>query len=159
MNFVIEKRKSLKSSKMKKLMLTLSAVVAFAFASLAQTAPVDSSKMAEITFDKLVSDYGKLAYAADGTTKFVFKNTGKSPLILSNVQASCGCTVPEWPKEPVEPGASKVINVTYNTRRVGMFDKTITVYSNAKNGVVTLKIHGEVEPEAVQPAAQPTPAK
>ena len=147
---------------MKKLFITLFAVAACAFASFAQdqpaAAPVDSSKMAEITFDKIVNDFGKIPYSGNGTTKFTFKNTGKSPLILSNVQSSCGCTVPTWPKEPVAPGESKSIDVTYNTTRVGGFTKQITVYSNAKNGTVYLTIKGEVEPQPT-PAAEPTPAK
>jgi len=112
--------------------------------------------MSEITFDNTVHDFGKIAYASDGSTKFTFKNTGKSPLVLNNVQSSCGCTIPEWPREVVEPGASKSITVTYNTRRTGSFTKTVTVYSNAKNGTVYLTIKGEVLPE--EPAATPAPA-
>jgi len=150
---------TLKINEMKKLFVTLFALASFAFVSHAQTAaPVDSTKMPEITFDKVVNDFGKLPYSGNGATKFTFKNTGKTPLILSNVQSSCGCTVPEWPKEPVAPGESKVINVTYNTTRVGGFTKQITVYSNAKNGTVYLTIKGEVEPQAPQ-AAEPQPAK
>ena len=147
---------------MKKIFVTLFAIAACTVASFAQTqsttAPVDSSKMPEITFDKIVNDFGKIPYSGNGSTKFTFKNTGKTPLILSNVQSSCGCTVPEWPKEPVAPGESKVINVTYNTTRVGAFTKQITVYSNAKNGTIYLTIKGEVEQQTT-PAATPTPAK
>lgn len=137
-------------------------VALFGLASMAQTqpaaTPVDSASMSEIVFDNVVHDFGKIPYASDGSTKFTFKNTGKSPLVLTNVQSSCGCTVPEWPKEPVEVGGSKFINVTYNTRRTGVFTKTITVYSNAKNGTVYLTIKGEIEPEVTTPAPAVTPA-
>ena len=66
-------------------------------------------------------------------------------MILSNVKSSCGCTIPEWTKEPIMPKASGVIKVKYNTTRVGTFQKSITVYSNAKNSPVVLTIKGEVE--------------
>ena len=143
---------------MKKLIVTFFMVAAYGLVSMAQTqpaTPVDSSKMSEITFDNIVHDFGKIEFAGDGTTKFNFKNTGKSPLVLNNVQSSCGCTIPEWPREVVEPGASKTITVTYNTRRTGVFTKTVTVYSNAKNGTIYLTIKGEVGPE---PATTPAPA-
>ena len=144
---------------MKTLLTTLCAIAFFAFAANAQTTqPVDSSKMPEITFDKTTHDFGKIAYAGNGATNFTLKNTGKTPLILSNVQSSCGCTVPEWPREPIAPGESKAIKVTYNTTRVGGFTKQITVYSNAKNGTIYLTIKGEVEPQPT-PAATEQPAK
>ena len=148
---------------MKNLFLTLCMVAGLSTASFAQTptttvtaaAPIDSTKMPEITFDKLVNDFGKLPYDGNGKCKFTFTNTGKTPLVLTNVQASCGCTIPTWPKEPIEPGKSNVIDVSYNTKRVGGFDKTVTVYSNAKNGTVYLKITGEVQPEVPAPAPAP----
>ncbi len=74
---------------------------------------------------------------------FSFTNTGKVPLILNDVKASCGCTTPEWTKEPVLPGKNGTIRVTFNPKnRPGSFSKTIQVNSNADLPVVTLAIRG-----------------
>lgn len=98
----------------------------------------------EIYFEKTVHDYGELKKDSDGSCEFTFKNTGKEPLILSNVKSSCGCTVPTWPKEPVLPGGSEVIKVVYDTKNVGVISKTVTVTSNAKTNPVVLNIKGNV---------------
>ncbi|MBK5246089.1 MAG: DUF1573 domain-containing protein [Peptostreptococcaceae bacterium] len=97
-----------------------------------------------IVFVKTVHDYGTIVQGADGNSEFKFTNKGKSPLILSNVKASCGCIVPEWPKEPILPGKTGVIKLNYNTKIPGTFSKTITVNSNAKNATVILQIKGNV---------------
>lgn len=97
-----------------------------------------------ITFAKMEHDYGTIEQNADGNCEFKFTNEGKEPLILSNVRSSCGCTVPTWPRQPILPGQSDVIQVKYDTKRVGLISKTITVYSNAKEAQVTLKIKGNV---------------
>ena len=98
-----------------------------------------------IKFDKTVHDYGTLQQHGDGKCEFKFTNTGKEPLILSNVRSSCGCTVPTWPRQPILPGQSEVIKVKYDTKRVGMINKSIHVYSNAKVSTLTLKIKGKIE--------------
>jgi len=106
-----------------------------------------------ITFEKETHDFGKIN-EADGrvTTVFNFKNEGMSPLVLSNVKASCGCTTPKWTREPIEPGATGAITVTYNPNgRPGKFSKTITVTSNAKEPTKRLYIKGEVIPKPAQP--------
>jgi len=109
------------------------------FAQENQAAKIDS-----IIFDKMSHDYGNIEQGSDGSCEFNFTNKGKVPLILNNVHASCGCTIPEWPKEPIEPGKKGVIKVKYNTNIVGSFSKSITVYSNAKNAQVVLLIRGNV---------------
>lgn len=76
-------------------------------------------------------DYGTIAHNSDGRREFVFTNNGTSPLVITNTQGSCGCTVPTSPKEPIAPGAKGVIGVKYATDRVGPFTKTVTVSSNA----------------------------
>jgi hypothetical protein len=102
-----------------------------------------------IQFDALVHDYGTIVKGSDGSCEFVFKNMGQTPLILNNVAASCGCTVPQWTREPVQPGKSGSIKVSYNTQIVSTFAKSITVISNAKNSPVILTIKGTVtEPPA-----------
>ena len=65
----------------------------------------------KIEFTKETHDYGTIKYGADGTCTFEFKNTGNAPLIISNAKGSCGCTVPEWPKEPIAPGAKGSIKI------------------------------------------------
>ncbi len=100
-----------------------------------------------ILFEKTVYDYGNIEQGSDGTSEFIFTNKGQSPLVLSNVRASCGCTVPQWTKEPIEPGKTGVIKVKYNTNLVGTFNKSVTVNSNAANSVVVLRIKGNVAPK------------
>ncbi|MFH2096121.1 MAG: DUF1573 domain-containing protein [Bacteroidota bacterium] len=104
-----------------------------------------NKNLSEITFENTIYDYGTIPLKGDGTCEFKFRNTGKSPLILNNVKTSCGCTVPEWPKEPINPKQEGVIKVKYNTTRAGNFQKSITVYSNAKNPTVQLTIKGKVD--------------
>lgn len=123
----------------------------------ANTAPKDTINVAKIVFEKTTHDYGKIAHGSDGTCSFSFKNTGKLPLVLSNVASSCGCTVPSWTKEPVLPGEKGEIKVKYNTNNVGVISKAITVTSNALTPSVILKIAGEVKP-AVQ-ATEPVSVK
>jgi hypothetical protein len=109
--------------------------------SQAQTAP-DTTLV--IAFTETIHDYGTIALKGDGSCEFKFTNKGNSPLILSNVAASCGCTVPSWTREPVLPGNEGSIKVTYNTAIAGNFTKSITVTSNAKNSPVILVIKGVV---------------
>lgn len=99
----------------------------------------------EITFKTLDHNYGEIVLNSDGAYEFSFTNTGDEPLILSKPRSSCGCTVPAWPKEPILPGETNKIKVTYNTNRQGSFNKTVTIYSNAKNkAAVVLRIKGKV---------------
>ncbi|MFC2102020.1 DUF1573 domain-containing protein [Bacteroidota bacterium] len=109
----------------------------------------------EITFEKTVHDYGTIVKGSDGTCEFTFTNSGKEPLILSKPISSCGCTVPTWPKEPILPGKSDVIKVTYNTKNIGPINKTVTVYSNAQTNRVMLSIKGKV----VAPPVETVPEK
>lgn len=107
-----------------------------------------AQEVATIAFDSLVIDYGTITKGDDGVRQFTFTNTGTVDLEITQVRSSCGCTIPKKPKAPIAPGASDVIEVKYDTQRVGPIRKTITVASNASNGVVALKIKGEVqEPE------------
>ena len=94
-----------------------------------KTAKVNGAGM---VFVNETIDYGTIAHNADGKREFVFTNNGTKPLIITNAQGSCGCTVPSTPKEPIAPGAKGVIGVKYATDRVGAFTKTVTVTSNAE---------------------------
>lgn len=98
-----------------------------------------------ITFKTTLHDYGEIYQGSDGSFNFVFTNTGNEPLILSKPRSSCGCTVPSWPKEPILPGEENKIKVTYNTTKIGAFNKSVTIYSNGKNkGAIVLRIKGKV---------------
>ena len=114
---------------MKRLTLALGLILAFAFGSFAQTTIGGS----EIAFEKDVHDFGKLKQYGNASCEFVFKNTGNSPLIISNARGSCGCTVPTWPREPIAPGATAVIKVKYDSKRIGPINKSVTITSNASN--------------------------
>lgn len=119
-----------------------SAILMFVVTVYGKAQTADSTLV--INFESTVHDYGTIAQGSDGTYEFKFTNDGKSPLILSNVRSSCGCTVPSWTKEPVAPGKSGTIKVVYNTNIAGNFNKSITVSSNAKNSEVLLQIKGSV---------------
>lgn len=99
---------------------------------------------AEIAFEQETIDYGNVDYNSDGLRTFVFTNTGDEPLVISRVSSTCGCTVPEKPKEPILPGNKGEIKVKYDTKRPGPIRKTVTVYSNAQNSPTPLKIKGYV---------------
>ena len=134
-------------------------VMAFVFAGIAQNDEAQPKKnkkvkTPEITFVKLVHDYGQIEQGANGECEFEFKNTGKADLILTNCRSSCGCTVPSWPKDPIAPGKKAVIKVKYNTQRIGQINKTITVESNAVNDRVVLKITGNVNAKATEAAPE-----
>lgn len=104
---------------------------------------------AEIAFEKLEHNFGKFKEEGGPVTyDFVFTNKGKAPLIISSVNASCGCTTPEWSREPVLPGKTGFIKVSYNPlNRPGSFMKTVTVVANIPAGSVVLKISGDVQPK------------
>jgi hypothetical protein len=100
---------------------------------------------AVIEFEKTEHDFGTIPLGGDGTYEFIFKNAGRDPLVIQNVRSSCGCTVPEWPKEPIKKGEQGKIKVKYNTRITGTFSKSISVYSNAGGMPTVLVIKGKVE--------------
>ena len=146
---------------MKKLITLSIALLAFTFSNAQETskstkkvAPKTSKvttpalpkvEGAGMVFVSETIDYGTIAHNADGKREFVFTNNGNKPLIITNTQGSCGCTVPTSPKEPIAPGAKGVIGVKYATDRIGPFTKTVTVTSNAAGQPTkTLTIKGTV---------------
>lgn len=107
---------------------------------------------AEIKFETLEHDFGKIQEGTMAVFDFIFTNTGKVPLILADVHPSCGCTSPEWPREPIAPGSTAKIKAVFNSySRPGAFEKYITVKSNTSTPEITLKIKGIVEPKPVEP--------
>lgn len=99
----------------------------------------------QIEFEKVVHDYGDVPYNGNGECEFRFTNTGTEPLLVQKPKSSCGCTIPSWPNEPILPGETEAIKVTYRTNRAGNINKTVTVTSNAVNNpTVVLRIKGRV---------------
>ena len=105
-----------------------------------------STESGVFEFESEVIDYGTIAHNSDGVRAFKFKNVGKSPIVITKVKGSCGCTVPTKPNGPIMPGESAEIGVKYATDRVGAFSKTVTVTSNASEASIVLKIKGKVLP-------------
>lgn len=129
---------------MKKIILLIVSLIFAGMASHAQTA---TEPQADITFEKSTFDFGEIKQGQVVTATFKYKNTGKGPLILSNVATTCGCTVPAWPKEPLGPGKSAEITATFNsTGKMGQQNKVITVFSNGKNAQSQVSIVCNVTP-------------
>jgi hypothetical protein len=118
---------------MKKLFYSVQLIIAFvAIGSVNVSA--QKAMGPEMTATKLEVDFGEIMQNADGTREFKFTNTGSEPLLITNAAGSCGCTVPEWPKEPTMPGKSNVIKIKYDTSRLGQINKTVTVTTNELEG-------------------------
>ncbi|MEN8229508.1 MAG: DUF1573 domain-containing protein [Bacteroidota bacterium] len=100
----------------------------------------------EILFDEKVHDYGEIAQESDGTWSFVFRNIGKEAIVINQVRSTCGCTIPAWPREPIEPNGTGEITVEYDTSKAGTFMKSVFVYTTAVNSPVKLQIKGKVVP-------------
>ncbi|MDO4755980.1 MAG: DUF1573 domain-containing protein [Parabacteroides sp.] len=108
---------------------------------------------AVISADPIIHDFGTIG-EADGLAShtFTIKNTGNGPLVITRITASCGCTQPEWSKEPIAPGKSGKVKITYDPKgRPGPFYKTISIYSNGKKGSFALGIKGTVTPKELKP--------
>jgi len=128
---------------MKKIVLLLAMFASFTLTSMT---PISSqSTKPHILFENTKHDFKVMMQNADGNWEFKFTNTGKEPLIIQGVRSSCGCTIAKRPSKPIMPGESASIKVRYDTRRLGVFHKTITVTSNADNASVVLEIRGEIK--------------
>jgi hypothetical protein len=127
----------------------------------AATTPANDPNAPVFKWQNMTIDYGTVSKGdqAAASREFIFSNTGKSPLIISNCRGSCGCTVPTCPTQPVLPGTKGTIKVHYDVNRVGPFTKTVTVTSNSSTPNVTLKISGTVKDTnggSMSPAVHPT---
>ena len=121
------------------LFLFMTILLATGLAS-AQKKAVISAEEVSYNFGAIKESDGKVSHT------FVVSNTGDMPLVITRVIASCGCTTPEWPKEPVAPGKNAEIKVTFDpSNRPGPFTKTVSVYSNGKTGSFIMNIRGEVK--------------
>ena len=126
---------------MKRIIFILTAILLSVAAVSAQ------KKQAVISAQETSFDFGSIK-EADGKVSHTFKidNNGDGPLVITRVIASCGCTTPEWTREPIAPGKSGDVKITYNpANRPGAFIKTISIYSNGNKGSFILTIKGKVE--------------
>ncbi|WP_199136682.1 DUF1573 domain-containing protein [Pedobacter sp. ASV12] len=110
----------------------------------ASAAPVANAP--KVKFEKEIFDFGQITQGEKVHYEFKFKNEGKTPLIITNASATCGCTQPEYPSEPVKPGEEGTIKVTFNSEgKMGMQDKVVTIISNANPDIPKLHLVGEVK--------------
>jgi hypothetical protein len=131
---------------MKKLVLSC-LMLLFVFAAVAQEKAA-TEKVPQITFQETEYQFGDVQQGDRVEHIFTFKNTGTAALILSNVLTTCGCTAPEWPKEPIAPGQSGQIKITFNTAgKTGKQNKVITVVSNATNAQERVALIGNILPK------------
>jgi hypothetical protein len=115
-------------------------------ATAAASTSVVAAKVAAFNWNVTSFDFGKIALNKPVTHEFKFTNSGSDALVIASVQASCGCTVAEYSKEPIAPGGQGFVKATYNAAHAGVFNKTITVNANTGGGAVVLNISGEVMP-------------
>lgn len=107
-----------------------------------------STNAPKLTFKESSFDFGEIHQGDVVSHNFKFENEGTSPLVLTNIGTTCGCTAPEWPREPIMPGESAEVVITFNsTGKSGIQNKIITVFSNASNGQEKIKITTNVLPK------------
>ncbi|HRH99524.1 MAG TPA: DUF1573 domain-containing protein [Saprospiraceae bacterium] len=123
----------------------------------AQTAPAVTpvtkegpAKGPKMVFENNTVDYGEIKKGSDRVRKAEFVNKGTEPLVIKNARGSCGCTVPTWPKDPIMPGEKGVIEINYDTQRVGPINKTVRIQTNEGEEEYTLYIKGNISAEEEQ---------
>ena len=137
---------------MKKFLLSACAIAAFGFVAVAQEkapkpAPAPAAQpgnMGAFKWVETTHDFGKIPQGKPVTYEFKFTNVGKAPIVISQAQAGCGCTTPDYSKEPVAPGKSGSVKATFNAAAVGVFNKGVTVTANVEGGSTYLVLKGEV---------------
>lgn len=138
---------------MKKLLLSATFVFGVVFLAMSQTTvSVESGSptaMAKFKWEKTTHDFGKIQQGKPVSIEFTFTNQGSSPLVISNVKGSCGCTVTKYSKEPIAPGKTGNIKATFNAAAMGAFNKSVRVTANVEGGTETLFIKGEVVKEVL----------
>lgn len=155
---------------MKKIVLALSALCMVAFTSCKEdaTSKIKSENVSQaaerdavagdfpvLTFDRKEHDFGEIENGTPVETVFTYTNTGKAPLVISDIKSTCGCTVPQdWSREPLEPGASSKFTVKFNGKGANKVSKTVTVTANTEAGTESVKITAFIKPD---PNARVTP--
>lgn len=133
---------------MKKITVTLFALIVmsagFAQQGASSETAVVISPTAAFRWSETTHDFGKTKVSQPVGFEFRFSNAGQTPLIISSVKTSCGCTVTAYTKEPVAPGASGFVRATYDAAKTGVYHKTVAVSANTPGGVINLTIKGEI---------------
>jgi hypothetical protein len=135
---------------MKRSLLLTAFVFALVFSAKSQTVQIESgnpSSMAKFSWVATTHDFGKIEQGKPVIHEFTFTNNGSTPLVISNVKGSCGCTVTDYTKDPVAPGKKGVVKATFNAAAIGTFNKSIRVTANVEGATETLFIKGEVVKE------------
>jgi len=155
---------------MKKLILVVAVMSAFAFTSCKDNASdkvnednvaaaadrdAEQGKFPKIEFEESEFDFGTIAQGTPVEHIFKFKNTGEAPLVIVDAKSSCGCTVPEKPDGPIAPGATGELLVKFNGAGKGQVNKTVTVTANTESGKEMIKIKAFVNAEGVQASGSP----
>lgn len=128
---------------MKHIALTLLLAVGFVSWGFAQNNGSEKEQQTSLKFEKTTVDYGTIEKGSDPYRAFVFENTSEEPVAIKSAKGSCGCTIPEYPKEPIMPGQKSEVKVRYDTQRVGSFGKTVTLMTT-KDEKIVLNIKGKV---------------
>ena len=134
---------------MKKLILSTGFILGVVFFAMSQAATVsiesgNPGSMAKFNWEETTHNFGKIDQRKPVSFEFVFTNTGSTPLVISNVKGSCGCTVTKYTKEAIAPGKTGNVKATFNAAAVGAFNKSVRVTANVEGGTETLFIKGEV---------------
>ncbi len=124
-------------------MKKLFSIIAFVFLAISMNAQ-DTSSGAVMTFEEETIKYGTIKKGDDGTRVFKFENTGTAPLKITNVKATCGCTVPTYPKNDIMPGETGEISIKYDTSKIGRFSKSVSVFTNTSRKRIPLRVAGNV---------------
>lgn len=133
---------------MKKPFIFLVGILCLVSTISSQTNVTPVAGAAEITFETTKHDYGTIPYGGNGSYDYVFTNIGKTTLIITNCVKGCGCTDVSWTKEPIAPGQKGKVTATYNTLKIGYFNKGVDVYSNSTTPKINLRLIGTVaEPD------------
>ncbi|MCC6817020.1 MAG: DUF1573 domain-containing protein [Saprospiraceae bacterium] len=123
------------------------------------TPPAPTGPTTTVEFEEMVHDFGEVMEGSMVKHQYKFKNTGNEPLVISDAKGSCGCTVPDWPREPVPPGGTGVINVQFDSKGKGSDDgqkqsKRVTVTANTNPAQTYLTISGVVKKDPKAPKAE-----
>jgi hypothetical protein len=133
---------------MRKMFVAILAMVVISGAMAQTQAKTEKVSGPKIAFEKSTHDFGDIFQGDRVEHVFKFKNTGNDHLMLTNVQVTCGCTVPDWPRDPIAPGQSAEITVAFNSAgKMGRQNKTITVISNAVNDYEVVTIVTNILPK------------
>ncbi len=131
---------------MKKIALFLSLI---AFAVIVSANAQEASTGAVISFEEKSKDFGDITQGDKVSHTFTLTNSGSAPLIISNVAATCGCTVPKWPKEPIAPGETAQVEVSFNSRgKMGKQNSVVRIYSNASEPIEKISLISNVLPKS-----------